>query len=109
VSQAQDQYRNIFSHRAYKVILHDDDHTIMNDVVLALLCTLFNYSEQIAWDVIRGRFRGPTDLAKQYAENIMLTAHYEGLATVTVCPGEIAQYYQQRLQSYGLTITIEPA
>ena len=41
-------------------------------------------------------------------EHIMLTAHLTGSAIVIVCPKEAAEYYQERLLSYGLTATIEP-
>jgi ATP-dependent Clp protease adaptor protein ClpS len=73
----------------YKVILFDDDHNEMNYVVAALLHAV-------------------NDLSQQEAERIMLTAHLTGSAIVVVCPKEIAEYYQARLLSYGLTATIEP-
>jgi ATP-dependent Clp protease adaptor protein ClpS len=73
----------------YKVILFDDDHNEMNYVVAALLHSV-------------------EDLSQQEAERIMLTAHLTGSAIVVVCPKEIAEYYQERLLSYGLTATIEP-
>jgi ATP-dependent Clp protease adaptor protein ClpS len=38
----------------------------------------------------------------------MLTAHLTGSAIVAICPKEIAEFYQERLLSYGLTATIEP-
>ena len=44
----------------------------------------------------------------EVAEHIMLTAHLTGSAIVIVCPKEAAEYYQERLLSYGLTATIEP-
>jgi len=73
----------------YKVILFDDDYNEMNYVVAALLHAV-------------------DDLSQQEAERIMLTAHLTGSAIVVVCPKEIAEYYQERLLSYGLTATIEP-
>src|SRR5579864_6336354 len=73
----------------YKVILFNDDYNEMNYVVAALL------------HAING-------LSSQEAERIMLTAHLTGSAIVVVCPKEIAEYYQERLLSYGLTATIEP-
>jgi ATP-dependent Clp protease adaptor protein ClpS len=39
----------------------------------------------------------------------MLEAHNSGQAVVIVCPLEQAEYYQQRLQTYGLTVTIRRA
>lgn len=73
----------------YKVILYDDDHNEMNYVVAALL------------HAVGG-------LTMRQAERIMLTAHLTGSAIVVVCPKETAEYYQERLLSYGLTATIEP-
>ncbi len=73
----------------YKVILFNDDYNEMNYVVAALLHAV-------------------NSLSTQEAERIMLTAHLTGSAIVIVCPKEIAEYYQERLLSYGLTATIEP-
>ncbi len=72
-----------------KVVLFNDDYNDMDYVVAALLHTISN-------------------LSQQDAERIMLTAHLTGSAVVVVCPKEIAEYYQERLLSYGLTATIEP-
>ena len=73
----------------YKVVLFNDDYNDMDYVVAVLLHTISN-------------------LSQQDAERIMLTAHLTGSAVVVVCPKEIAEYYQERLLSYGLTATIEP-
>ena len=73
----------------YKVILFNDDYNDMDFVVAVLLRTI-------------------NDLSQTEAEYIMLTAHLTGSAVVVVCPKEIAEYYQERLLSYGLTATIEP-
>jgi len=73
----------------YKVILFNDDYNEMDYVVSVLLHTINN-------------------LSQSEAEHIMLTAHLTGSAVVIVCPKEIAEYYQERLLSYGLTATIEP-
>ena len=73
----------------YKVILFDDDYNEMNYVVFALLQSVNN-------------------LSSREAEHIMLTAHLRGSAIVIVCPREVAEYYQERLLTYGLTATIEP-
>ena len=73
----------------YKVILFDDDYNEMNYVVFALTHAV-------------------THLSQHEAEDIMLTAHLNGNAIVVVCPKEIAEYYQERLLSYGLTATVEP-
>jgi len=42
------------------------------------------------------------------AIQIMLAAHPTGSAVVVICPKEVAEYYQERLLSCGLTATIEP-
>lgn len=73
----------------YKVVLFDDDYNEMNYVVFAILHAVNN-------------------LTQQEAEHIMLTAHLTGSAIVITCPRETAEYYQERLLSYGLTATIEP-
>ena len=73
----------------YRVILFDDDYNEMNYVVFVLLHSINN-------------------LSQAEAERIMLTAHLTGTAIVAVCPKEIAEFYQERLLSYGLTATIEP-
>lgn len=73
----------------YKVVLFNDDYNDMDYVVAVLLHTISN-------------------LSQQDAEHIMLTAHLTGSAVVVVCPKETAEYYQERILSYGLTATIEP-
>jgi ATP-dependent Clp protease adaptor protein ClpS len=73
----------------YRVILYDDDYNEMNYVVFVLLHSINN-------------------LSQTEAERIMLTAHLTGSAIAAVCPKEIAEFYQERLLSYGLTATIEP-
>jgi ATP-dependent Clp protease adaptor protein ClpS len=39
----------------------------------------------------------------------MLEAHEHGRAVVIECPKEAAEHYRARLESFGLTATIEPA
>jgi ATP-dependent Clp protease adaptor protein ClpS len=73
----------------YKVVLYDDDFNEMTYVVFALL-------------------QAVNALSQSAAERIMLTAHLTGSAVVASCPKEIAELYQERLLSYGLTATIEP-
>jgi len=72
----------------YKVVLFDDDYNEMNYVVFALIHAV-------------------NSLTPQDAEHIMLTAHLTGTAVVIVCPKEAAEYYQERILSYGLKATIE--
>ena len=73
----------------YRVVLHNDDHNEMDFVIYALLHAV-------------------NSLSPHEAEHIMLTAHLTGSATVIICPKETAEYYQERLLSFGLTATIEP-
>src|SRR6266705_6509162 len=73
----------------YRVVLHNDDYNEMNYVVFVLLHSINN-------------------LSQPEAEHIMLMAHLTGSATAAICPKETAEFYQERLMSYGLTATIEP-
>jgi len=73
----------------YRVVLHNDDYNEMNYVVFVLLHSINN-------------------LSQPEAERIMLTAHMMGSAIAAVCPKETAEFYQERMLSYGLTVTIEP-
>jgi ATP-dependent Clp protease adaptor protein ClpS len=73
----------------YKVILHNDDHNAMDHVVNALRKSIPGMS-----------------LGKAAA--VMWEAHTSGKAIVITCPLELAELYQQRLLSFGLTATIEP-
>lgn len=74
----------------YRVVLHNDDHNSMDHVVLSIL-------------------RSVPSLTAEDAAEIMLQAHTHGQATVIECPKEAAEYYRERLESCGLTATIEPA
>lgn len=73
----------------YKVILHNDDFHSMDFVVVALVKSVPSLKEQDALD-------------------IMFTAHNEGTAVVIVVPQETAEFYQERILSFGLGCTIEP-
>jgi len=74
----------------YAVILHNDD---VNDME----------------HVIRSLRRSVPSLSAERATEIMLEAHNHGRALVIVCPLELAELYQTRLQSCHLTATIEKA
>ena len=74
----------------YKVVLHNDDHNSMDHVVRSLV-------------------RSVPGLGVRKAVQIMLEAHNSGRAIVIVCPLEPAELYRDRLESCGLTATIEPA
>lgn len=74
----------------YAVILHDDAVHTMEYVVDALVKSV------------------PT-LSEQEASEVMMKAHNEGRAVVVVCPLEQAELYRDRLQTFGLGVSIEPA
>jgi ATP-dependent Clp protease adaptor protein ClpS len=73
----------------WRVMLHNDDVHSMEDVVAALLITV-------------------PDLTPEEATAIMFEAHFNGVALVIVTPKERAEFYRERLESFGLTSTIEP-
>ena len=73
----------------YNVILFNDEYNSMDYVVAVLLHTI-------------------NTLTTTEAEEIMLTAHLKGSAIVITCPKETAEFYQERILSYGLTATIAP-
>lgn len=73
----------------YRVLLHNDDVNDMEHVIRSLL-------------------RSVPSLTQNAAVQIMLTAHMRGVALVIVCPKETAELFRERLESCGLTSTIEP-
>jgi ATP-dependent Clp protease adaptor protein ClpS len=74
----------------WSVILHNDDHNEMVYVVQSLMKSVPN-------------------LGATRATRIMLEAHNRGKAVVVTCPLELAELYRDRLESFGLTATIERA
>jgi ATP-dependent Clp protease adaptor protein ClpS len=74
----------------YRVLLFNDDHNSMDQVVLALVRTI-------------------ADMDVEQAVRVMLEAHTTGCAQVIVCLKELAEHYREGLERYGLTSTIEPA
>ena len=72
----------------YRVVLHNDDVNEMGHVVRALLASV-------------------PELDAERATQIMLEAHLNSRADVIACPRERAELYRDRLESYGLTATIE--
>ena len=74
----------------HRVVLHDDDVHAMDEVVAALR-------------------KAVPGLGERRAVLIMLEAHLRGRATVIVCAREQAEYYAERLGTFGLTVTIERA
>ena len=74
----------------YRVLLYNDDIHAMDEVVLALLRVI-------------------PALGPEGAMRVMLEAHTHGSAEVIICPKEQAEHYRERLESFGLTSTIEPA
>lgn len=73
----------------WRVILHNDDHNSMDHVVASLL-------------------RCVASLSIEEAVEIMFAAHSHGQAEVIACPKEAAEHYREKLESCGLTSTIEP-
>jgi ATP-dependent Clp protease adaptor protein ClpS len=73
----------------YRVLLHNDDYNSMEYVVQCLL------------EVVNV-------LTQPQAVEIMLEAHNNGVALVTTCMKEHAEFYAEGLCSKGLTSTIEP-
>jgi ATP-dependent Clp protease adaptor protein ClpS len=71
------------------VILHNDNVHLANDVADAIVQSVPGLSAQQAWE-------------------ITLEAHYTGRSVVISCPRELAELYQERLQTFGLMISIEP-
>lgn len=74
----------------YAVILHNDDHNEMLDVVRSIVLCV-------------------PPVTTDQAVAIMLEAHEHGRAVVIVCPLELAELYRDRLESRRLTATIEQA
>ena len=72
----------------YKVLLHNDDHNDMY-FVMACLMKVFSFSPEKSFGIMR-------------------EAHEQGLALCKVEPKEHAEFHQEQLQSFGLTVTIEP-
>ena len=74
----------------YRVMLHNDDVNEMLHVVRALIESV-------------------PELTAERAAEIMVEAHTHGQAEVIRCPLERAELYRDRLESFGLTATIERA
>ncbi len=72
----------------YSVILYNDDYHSMDYVVEALV-------------------KSVPDLIVEEAVGIMFEAHNTGRAVVIVCLLEQAELYRDRIQSYGLGVSIE--
>ena len=72
------------------VLLHNDDHNEMEHVVDSLC-------------------KAVDTLSTQDAIEIMVEAHMNGVATVGSWRLELAEYYRDRIQTFGLTVTIEKA
>ena len=69
-------------------LLHNDDVNAMGHIVRALLASV-------------------PELGTERAMEIMIEAHLRGRAHVIACPLERAELYRDRLESFGLTATIE--
>ncbi len=81
--------RRVTHEPPYRVILHNDDFTPMDHVVVALRKVI-------------------PRMSLPRAVSIMLEAHTKGKAVVTRCHKELAELYRERLKAEGLTSTIEP-
>ena len=64
-------------------------------------------SGTIGVPLVRALVKSVPNLGTTRATKIMLEAHNRGKAVVTTCPLELAELYRDRLQSFGLTATIE--
>lgn len=73
----------------FRVLLHNDDINSVDHVILALM--------QLT----------PLNLLR--AAEVTFEADCSGVALVLVTHQELAELYQEQLQSKGLTVTIEPA
>jgi ATP-dependent Clp protease adaptor protein ClpS len=73
----------------YKVILHNDDFTPMEHVIITLRKVI-------------------PRMSMKRAQEIMLEAHTKGKAVVVKCHKELAELYEESLRSEGLVATIEP-
>lgn len=73
----------------YKVFLHNDDVNSCDYVVESLVKII-------------------NTLNVQEATKIMWEAHNTGVSLIVTVPLEIAEFYKECLDSYGLTSTIEP-
>ena len=74
----------------HQVVLYNDDHNTMDHVVRSLV-------------------RAVPGMGTARALKVMLEAHNTGRAIVIVCPLELAELVRDRLESCGLTATIERA
>jgi ATP-dependent Clp protease adaptor protein ClpS len=73
----------------WKVLLHNDDVHDMLYVIVSLR-------------------KAVPGLSAEEAAQIMLEAHLTGIGLVTVCPQEEAEYYEDRIKTFGLGASIEP-
>ena len=72
----------------WAVMLHNDDHHDMEYVVDSLC-------------------KAVDTLSTMDATEIMIQAHMTGVAIVGSWRLELAEYYRDRIQTFGLTVTIE--
>jgi len=72
----------------FRVILHNDDHSYMDDVVESIVLL--------------------TPLNQQEAIERALEAHFSGCALLLVTHQERAELYVEQFQSCSLTVSIEP-
>ncbi len=81
------QIKAFFQHN---LILHQDNYHRIAYVVMALMRVVSSLTDDQACHIVR-------------------TAWSEGRALIISCPKEIAEHYQDQLQRYSLTVTVEAA
>ena len=73
----------------YNVVLYNDTIHFVHEVIEALLTSV--------------------PISNQEARQVTLQAHFQGRAVVITGNKEEAEYYKERLETYRLSIAIEPA
>ena len=90
-TQTEELQRTLLEHIPhFAVILHNDELHSMDFVVESLL-------------------KSVPGLSQPEAIGIMLETHEKGQGVVIVCPLEQAEHYRDRIRSFKLGCTIEPA
>lgn len=59
--------------------------------------------------VVDALLKSVPTLSDQDAVRVMMEAHEQGKAVVTVCPLETAEFYRDRLLTFSVGASIEPA
>jgi ATP-dependent Clp protease adaptor protein ClpS len=101
---------SLASPRKFLVSQIEIEEQVRPDVQLLPPWDLILHNDQIHWAhyVVDALVQSIPGLAPQKAWDITWEAHVTGQALVISCPRELAEFYQERLQEFGLIITIEP-